>query len=252
MTDRETFKQYCQQLLAVYTISDYCPNGLQVEGREQIKKLMVGVTACEALLEEADAWGACAVLVHHGYFWKGEPEPLVGMKGRRIRRLINSNINLFAYHLPLDVHADMGNNACLARAFELTDVRQFKAGGTDGLLWLGELPQPAPVAEFALRVGTALKREPLLLGDVNRRVQTVAICSGGAQDLLDQARDLGADVFVSGEVSERTTHIARETGINYLAAGHHATECGGVQALGKHLAEHFDLSYRFADISNPV
>ena len=252
MIDREAFSQYCHQLLAVDAVADYCPNGLQVEGRPQISKLLVGVTACEALLAEAEAWGACAVLVHHGYFWKGEPEPLVGMKGRRIRRLIKNDINLFAYHLPLDVHADMGNNACLARTFNLTNVRQYKAGGTEGLLWLGELPQSVQASEFAAEVGVSLGREPLLLGDAARCVQKVAVCSGGAQDFLDQARDLGADIFVSGEVSERTTHIARETSINYLAAGHHATERGGVQALGQHLAERFSLSYRFVDIDNPV
>ncbi len=252
MIDRETFERYCHQLLLVDSISDYCPNGLQVEGREQIEKLLVGVTASEALLEEAEAWGACAVLVHHGYFWKGEPSPLVGMKGRRVRRLMKNDINLFAYHLPLDVHVELGNNACLARDFGLQNLRQVKAGGTEGLLWVGDLPLRQSASQFAAAVGIILQREPLLLGDAERTVRTVALCSGGAQDFIDQARELGADVFISGEVSERTTHTAIETGITYLAAGHHATERGGVQALAKHLAHRFSLSYRFIDIFNPV
>ncbi len=252
MIDRETFSDYCQSLLSVAAVADYCPNGLQVEGRESIEKLMVGVTASEALLREAEAWGACAVLVHHGYFWKGEPEPLVGMKGRRIRRLMKNDMNLFAYHLPLDVHPTLGNNACLARDFSLQNVRQLRAGGTDGLLWLGELAEPRLLSAFAQDVSRVLSREPLLLGDHGQTVQRVALCSGGAQDFIDQAREAGAQVFVSGEVSERTTHTARETGIAYLAAGHHATERGGVQALGRYLADHFSLQYRFVDIDNPV
>ncbi|MGB0865278.1 MAG: Nif3-like dinuclear metal center hexameric protein [Granulosicoccaceae bacterium] len=252
MIDRQSFADYCHRLLAVESIADYCPNGLQVEGRAQIERLLVGVTACDALLAEAEAWGACAVLVHHGYFWKGEPQPLVGMKGRRVRRLIKNDINLFAYHLPLDVHAEMGNNACLARDFGLTDVHQHRAAGTEGLLWVGSLPTPVSAAQFATEVGRVLEREPLLLGGAEQQVRKVAVCSGGAQDFIEQAHDLGADVFVSGEVSERTTHFAREMGINYLAAGHHATERGGVQALGQHLAEQFSLSYRFVDVANPV
>ena len=252
MIDCKTLHKYCQQLLAVDAIADYSPNGLQVEGRAQIEKLMVGVTASDALLAEAEAWGACAVLVHHGYFWKGEPEPLVGMKGARIRRLMKNDINLLAYHLPLDVHVELGNNACLAKSFSLQNVRQFKAGGTEGLLWLGDLPTPLSAAEFASQVEVELDRRPMLLGEAERLVQTVALCSGGAQDFIDQARDEGADLFLSGEVSERTTHIARETEITYLAAGHHATERGGVQALGQHLAERFSLRYRFVDIDNPV
>ncbi|XP_076037918.1 GTP cyclohydrolase 1 type 2 homolog [Oratosquilla oratoria] len=252
MIDCKTLHSYCHQLLNVDAIADYCPNGLQVEGRAQLEKLMVGVTASEALIAEAEAWGACALLVHHGYFWRGEPEPLVGMKGARVRRLFKNDINLFAYHLPLDVHLELGNNACLVRDFSLQNVRQLKAGGTQGLLWLGELPEPQSAADFAAIVARKLNRQPLLLGDAGRRVRTVALCSGGAQDFIDQAREAGADLFVSGEVSERTTHTARETEISYLAAGHHATERGGVQALGQHLAERFSLQYRFVDIDNPV
>lgn len=252
MIGRETFSRYCHQLLAVDTIPDYCPNGLQVEGRAQISKLLVGVTACDELLMEAEAWGACAVLVHHGYFWKGEPEPLVGMKGRRIRRLMQNNINLFAYHLPLDTHVDMGNNAFLAKAFGLRNIRRLKAGGTEGLLWVGELSEPQAAVDFAALVEAQLGRKPLLLGGAERVVRTVAVCSGGAQELLAQACDTGADVFVSGEASEQTMHIAREMDITYLAAGHHATERGGVQALGQHLAHRFVLSYKFVDIDNPV
>lgn len=252
MIARDEFNRYCHQLLGVDAIADYCPNGLQVEGRPQIERLLVGVTACQKLIDQAENWDACALLVHHGYFWKGEAQPLVGMKGERIRRLMKRDINLFAYHLPLDVHVDMGNNACLARAFSLQNVRQVAAGGTDGLLWLGELPTEIHATEFAQQVSVALDRQPLLLGDGERLVRTVALCSGGAQDFLEQAHGLGADLYLSGEVSERTTHIARELGICYLAAGHHATETGGVQALGEHLAGCFGLSYRFVDIANPV
>ncbi len=253
MIERSELMAYCQQLMQADSLDDYCPNGLQVEGRPQVRRLLAGVTACEALLEEAARWDACAVLVHHGYFWRGEAAPLVGMKGRRVARLIRANQNLIAYHLPLDVHATLGNNARLAQGLALEDVTTVAAGGTPGLMWLGSLSRAVSLESFASQVEVLVGRAPTVVGEPERgEVKRVALCSGGAQNFLSQAAALGVDAYVSGEISEQTTHEARELGVGYLAAGHHATERFGVQALGEHLAAHFNLEYRFFDVPNPA
>ena len=253
MVERHELVAYLRELMCTDAISDYCPNGLQVEGRPRIKRILAGVTACEALLEEAEKWDACAVLVHHGYFWRGEPEPLVGMKGRRVARLIRADQNLLAYHLPLDVHPTLGNNAQLAQRLGLKNVVAVEAGGTADLLWHGVLPQAASLDAFASTVAGVLDRVPTVVGAPTRgEVSRVGLCSGGAQRFLSQAAALGVDVFLSGEISEQTTHEARELGVGFLAAGHHATERFGVQALGEHLAKQFALEYRFFDVPNPA
>ncbi len=239
---------YCDTLLDSTAFEDYCPNGLQVEAGVEVLRLVSGVTASQALIDAAVAVEADALLVHHGFFWKGEPAPLRGMKGRRIATLFRHGISLLAYHLPLDAHEELGNNARLARVIGLRHARP--AG--DGLLWEGELAEPATLGVLSQRVGYALGREPLAVPGGSRAVRRVVWCTGGAQSYIERAARLGADVYISGEISEQTAHQARELGIHYLAAGHHATERYGVQALGGHLARQFGIEHRFMDIDNPA
>ncbi len=240
---------YCDEVLDSVRFNDYCPNGLQVEAGESVSLLVTGVTASQALIDAAADLGADALLVHHGFFWKGEPPCITGMKGRRIASLLRRDLSLLAYHLPLDAHGQLGNNAQLGEVLGIEDAAPLEDGG---LLWRGSLPgDPMPV-EFAADVAAALGREPLLLAGGEWPIRRLAWCSGAAQGHIEQAAALGVDAFLSGEVSEQTTHQALELGIHYLAAGHHATERYGVQALGAHLAEHFGIRHRFVDIDNPV
>lgn len=241
---------YCATLLNVGQVADYCPNGLQVEGDRAVRRLMTGVTACQALIDEAVAWDADALLVHHGYFWKGEAAPLVGMKGQRIRTLMRAGISLIAYHLPLDIHPGLGNNRCLGERLGVIDPRPAPEG--DGLLWQGRLPEPCAGETLARRLAERLGREPVHIAVHTRPLETLAWCTGGAQGHIEEAALTGADAFVSGEIAEQTTHQARELGIDYFAAGHHATEREGIKALGTHLAERFELEHRFVDIPNPA
>jgi dinuclear metal center YbgI/SA1388 family protein len=237
------------QLLEPGRFSDYCPNGLQVEGRERVRRIVTGVTASEALLRAAIDAGADAVLVHHGYFWRGEDARVVGTRRNRLKLLLQHDLNLFAYHLPLDAHAELGNNAQLARVLGWSVDGRFGDGGLG--CWT-ELRRPIAAAALASAVGRKLGRRPLAVGALDREVRRVAWCTGAAQDLLEAAIDAGADAFVSGEISERTTHLAREAGVVYLAAGHHATERFGVEALGAYAARQLGLEHRFIDDPNPV
>ncbi|MCE8002599.1 Nif3-like dinuclear metal center hexameric protein [Billgrantia ethanolica] len=250
---RNDLVRACDTLLAAAAFKDYTVNGLQVEGRDEVRRVMSGVTACQALLDEAVAWGADLLLVHHGYFWKNEPVPITGIKQQRIRTLLLNDINLLAYHLPLDAHAELGNNAELGRllGFQVDGCADGELG--QGLVWLGGLPQAATPAALARQIGERLGREPLLIeAPGGHAIRRVAWCTGGAQDMITQAWEAGADAFISGEISERTTHLARELGIHYLAAGHHATERYGIQALGAWIAREFGVEHRFVDIDNPA
>ncbi|TKA91235.1 Nif3-like dinuclear metal center hexameric protein [Guyparkeria sp. SB14A] len=240
---------YCEGLLEPETYRDYAPNGLQVEGRGEIRRLVTGVTACQALLDAAVEAQADAVLVHHGYFWKNEPETITGMKRRRIATLLANDINLIGYHLPLDGHDEIGNNAWLARTLGMNVTGRF---GHQQLAVSGRLEQPATGSELAARIAERLGRDPLVVGPTDRPIHRIGLCTGGAQDMLGEAIDLGLDAFISGEISERTTHLAREAGVTYFAAGHHATETGGVRLLGERIADEFDIEHRFIDIPNPV
>ncbi len=240
---------YTRQLLQVERYADYCPNGLQLEGRASIKKIVSGVTASMALLESAKNAGADAILVHHGYFWKNEHATIVGLKRNRIKFLLENNISLLAYHLPLDAHPQLGNNAQLAQKLGL-EVKSWQ--GNQGLVGLGILPSAASLKEFSKRVENQLQRIPLVIGDMNKSIKNVAWCTGGAQGYMQDAIDLGVDLFISGEVSEQTYHLAQESGVAYIAAGHHATERFGVQALGEHLAQHFGINHEYIEIDNPV
>ena len=245
---------YLNQLLKPEQFTDYCPNGLQVEGRAEIQHIVTGVTASYDLLEAALAVKADAILVHHGYFWRGESAAIVGLKKRRIQFLLQHDLSLIAYHLPLDAHAEFGNNVMLAKQLGLsaTGWAGQKNKNESNMLLLAELSQPLSLKEFAQTIALKLNRTPQVIGDLTQVVQKVALCTGAAQGYIEQAVDAGVDVYISGEISEPTVHIARETGVSYIAAGHHATERYGVQALGAHLAEKFGLIHTFIDCDNPV
>lgn len=252
MLHRTELVDYLDGLLAASAQTDYCPNGLQMEGRTEIRHLVTGVTASQRFLESAIAAGADAVLVHHGYFWKGEPAPVVGMKAARLRMLLRHDVSLLAYHLPLDVHPRFGNNACLARQLGIEPVASVSAAGIPGLLWHGHLAEPMAAETFAQRLHQALGQAPVHVEGGPDPIRHVAWCSGGGQRFVPEAAAIGADAYFSGEISEPTTHEARELGLHYFAAGHHATERGGVQALGAHLAEHFGLTHQYIDDPNPA
>ncbi len=245
---RDTLEKHLASTLDINRFRDYCPNGLQVEGRSQVSHIVSGVTASQALLEAAVERGADMVLVHHGYFWRGEDARIIGTRQRRIRTLLAHDTNLFAYHLPLDAHPVMGNNAQLGQRLGFTDEGRF---GEQDLGWLGR-SGARTVGELAAIVSTALRREPMIIGDPSQPVTTVAWCTGAAQNALSDAIAACASVYLSGEISEPTVHLARESGVAYLACGHHATERYGVQALGEYLAEEFGIRHEFIDIDNPI
>lgn len=247
--ERAALDAYLADFLQVPDFRDYCPNGLQVEGRAEVACIVTGVTASSALIEAAVGEGADALLVHHGYFWRGEDGRITGMRRRRIAALLSHDLNLFAYHLPLDVHPEVGNNAQLALRFGLAPSGRF---GEQDIGVHGWLQEEITLARFAERIEQETARRPLLIGDPGRPLRRVAWCTGGAQGLFEQAIALGVDAYISGEISEQTVHAARESGVAYIAAGHHATERYGVQALGEHLALRFGLRHRFIDIDNPV
>lgn len=232
--------------------NDYCPNGLQVQGRSQVSRLVSGVTASQALIDAAIAQRADAILVHHGYFWRGEEAVLTGVKQRRIKALLEHNINLLAYHLPLDAHPEFGNNIQLAKVLGLTPSGELTRQNNHAMGLFSDLDSPISGAELAGRISTGLGREPLHIAGSDAAIRRVAWCTGAAQSYIEQAVQIGADAYISGEISEPTVHIAREYGIHYFSAGHHATERYGVQALGNWLAQQFDLQHTFIDIDNPV
>jgi len=228
--------------------SDYAPNGLQVEGRTEVKTLITGVTASQALVDEAVARNADAILVHHGYFWKSEPAVIKGMKRNRLRALLANDINLYGWHLPLDAHPTLGNNAQLAKLLDI-EVK----GEVQPLVFWGELTTPLSGEALAQRIEEKLGRTPLHCGDnAPAQIRRVAWCSGGGQGFIDSAAAFGVDAYITGEVSEQTVHSAREQGLHFFAAGHHATERGGIKALGEWLASEHGLDVTFIDIPNPA
>lgn len=229
-------------------ISDFAPNGLQVEGREEIRKIVTGVTASQALLDEAVRLQADAVIVHHGYFWKSEPAVIRGMKRNRLKTLLSNDINLYGWHLPLDMHAQLGNNAQLGRLLGIETQ-----GEIDPLVPWGTFPTPLSGVELASWIEMRLGRTPLWSGDTGPdEIRRVAWCTGGGQGFIDNAAHFGVDAFITGEVSEQTIHSAREQGLHFYAAGHHATERGGIQALSDWLNQETDLEVTFIDIPNPA
>lgn len=248
MVQVDQLTEYTAQFLNVRQFRDYAPNGLQVAGRPQISKVVAGVSANRALIEAAIAEGADALVVHHGFFWKGEDPCLTGWRRERIRLLLQHDLNLFAYHLPLDAHPEVGNNAQLAQRMGWQITAQT---GEQGLLNLGSGPH-STLAELGAALALQLQREPLLLGDPQQPLRRLAWCTGGAQGYFEEAILAGADVFITGEVSERMADMARESGVAFVSAGHYATEQYGVQALAAHWAAQFGVSYHFVPVPNPV
>lgn len=238
--------------LSTDRINDYAPNGLQVEGKSEIKKIITGVTASQALIDYAVAQQADALLVHHGYFWKSENPCIRGMKGKRIKTLLVNDINLYGYHLPLDVHPELGNNAKLAQLLGISDLQPLENSSTSIPVW-GMLKDPVTAEEFAHRIEQVLHRKPLICTENGPHlIRKVGICTGGGQGYIDLAAAQGCDAFITGEVSEQTIHSAREQGIHFFAAGHHATERYGIKALGEWLAAEYGLDVEFKDIDNPA
>ena len=251
MVDLKELEAYCNRLLEVERFRDYCPNGLQVEGRPGVRRLICGVTASQALIEAANEADADAILVHHGYFWQGEESRIVGMKQRRLRRLLGHDISLLAYHLPLDAHPVYGNNAQLAIRLGLSVEGRFGPEQPELGLY-GRPARPVPAEEFAERLTQQLGRSPLHIAGGGDTIASLAWCSGAAQGYIEQAAALGVDAYLTGEASEQTVHVARECGLHFFAAGHHATERDGVRALGEHLGREFGLEQHFVDVPNPV
>ncbi len=252
MLQRDELLAYLAEMLNVQAFADYAPNGLQVEGRTDIKKIVTGVTACQALVDAAVERKADALLVHHGYFWKGEDTCIVGMKRQRLGALLAADINLLAYHLPLDAHLELGNNTQLAKLLGLQQEGVFGSETSTPIGQYGRLAQALSAEAFGKLLASKLGREPLHIAGTDGDIHTVAWCTGAAQSYLEQAAALGVDAFVTGEISEQTVHVARELGLHFFSAGHHATERGGVQALGTHLAAHFGLAVEYVNIDNPV
>lgn len=245
----DSLREHLDTLLEVTRFSDYCPNGLQVEGRGLVRRILCGVTASQALVDRAVAGGYDALLVHHGYFWRGEDGRITGIRKRRLAALLKADISLFAYHLPLDAHPDLGNNAQLGKLMNWSGDGRF---GDQNLGWIGCSVRPEVAAGVADRLETVLERKPLLIGDGDRMVRRVAWCTGGAQGYFEEAIAAGADLYVSGEISEQTVHLARESGVPYIAAGHHATERYGARAMAEHLRQVLMLEADFIDLDNPV
>ena len=242
-------REFCDEYLKVGDFKDYCPNGLQVEASAEVTNIICGVTACQALIDAAIEAGADTVIVHHGYFWRGESQTITGIKGQRIRSLIQNGINLLAYHLPLDAHAEVGNNVQLARRM---DWEVTGNGGDQGLLYQGRLAQAQSLEGLTREIDARLETRTLAIDGGAGSIERIAWCTGAARDFIEAAADWGVDAFVSGEISEQTFHQARELGLHYLAAGHHATERYGVQALAAEIGNRFAIPQRFIDIANPV
>lgn len=226
--------------------------GYRLKGKNQLKRICTAVTASDEVISQAVDWQADALLVHHGYFWRGEAPIITGIKRQRISKLLRHDINLFAYHLPLDCHLELGNNACLAQLLEVNDIGMHRAGGTDNLLWTGTLSKALSHQELADFINKKLARKPLMIEGHEKPINRIAWCSGGAEDFIEEAYRLGVDAYLSGEVSERTYYQAKELGISYYSCGHHATERYGVQALGKYLADTFQVEHLFFDSDNPI
>ena len=249
MATLKHFTSYINELLDIDGFKDYAPNGLQVEGKEKLKKIVTGVSATQALIEAAIESDADAILVHHGWFWDKEDPRIIGMKYRRLKLLMQHDISLLGYHLPLDAHPEFGNNAQLAKRL---DIQVEGVMDEQGVGNFGRLAEYTSLEDFGEKIATALERKPLLISAGDHAIRRIGWCSGGAQGWINKAADAGVDAFISGEISEHTVHIARESGVHYIAAGHHATERYGVKALGEHVSAKFGLLCEFIDIDNPA
>ena len=244
--------QWCDQTLKSPEFKDYAPNGLQIEGKTEVRKMLAAVTASQDAIDAAIRENADLLLVHHGYFWKGEAYPITGMRGKRIKSLIQHDISLLAYHLPLDSHPSLGNNAAIADLLELERIETLDPSERHPIGNIGYLNQPMPVEEFKTFVSEKLKFDVTHLPADKTMIEKVGFCTGGAQDYIVKAAEQGCDAYISGEVSERTFYEAKELGVHYFACGHHATERYGVQRLGQAISEQFDIEYVYFELNNPI
>jgi dinuclear metal center YbgI/SA1388 family protein len=255
MTDavpRHHLVGYLDTLLDAATGTDYCPNGLQVEGREEIRRMVTGVSVCRELFERAIALEADAILVHHGLFWSGDEQRLVGILRQRVKLLLDAEISLLAYHLPLDRHAEYGNNILAARNFGIEAPEPFGKHEGRSIGFAGLLPAPLTCEEFEQRCAAVFGQPPIVASGGGGAIRTAAFVSGAAEGLFREAISRGYDAYVTGEISEWVMNVARESGVHFFAAGHYATERLGIAALGEHLAEQFGLAVEFVDVPNPV
>ncbi len=239
----------CNALLQPQRFKDYCPNGLQVEGAAHISRLALAVTANQAAIDAAIAWGAQALLVHHGLMWKGEDGTVTGHRKARLAAALSANLNIVAYHLPLDAHPTLGNNAQLGKLVGVSDMTPLDG---EGVLVAGSLTHAITAQAFTMHLGSQLKREATLIGDRDKRVQRIAWCTGGGGSYFEAAIATGIDLFLTGEASEQHVHIAMECGVPLLLAGHHATERYGVQAIGTALTEKLGVETKYFEIDSPL
>lgn len=244
--------QWCDQTLKSHEFKDYAPNGLQIEGRENVHKILCAVTASQSAIEAAIAQGADLLLVHHGYFWKGEAYPITGMRGKRIKSLIQHDISLVGYHLPLDAHPNLGNNAAIADLLELENIEALDPTERHPIGNIGYLKNPMSADAFKTYVSQRLHFNAIHLEAEKNTIQKVAYCTGGAQDFISKAAEQQCDAYISGEVSERTFYEAQELNVNYYACGHHATERYGVQRLADAISKQFDIQYIYFELNNPI
>lgn len=253
LVERDALALYLDKLLNVSLFDDYTTNGLQVEGKVTINHLVTGVTASFELIQKAIECEASAIIVHHGYFWKGENPTITGMKRKRIASLLKNDISLLAYHLPLDCHPRLGNNALLGALLGVEKVVSTDCGGVPDLLWHGAFKNPHTVDTLTKHITSTLKHPPLYLPSKTQKpIQTIAWCTGGADRYIEQAASLGVDAYLTGEFSEQTMHMAKELDIHFFGCGHHATERYGVKALGDAIKEKFNITHTFIDLPNPV
>lgn len=242
-------RDYIGSELEVSRFRDYCPNGIQVEGKSEVRRIATGVTASQAVLDAATTWGADAILVHHGYFWRSEDACVTGIKKRRIAHLLQHDVSLLAYHLPLDAHPEWGNNVQLGKRLGFVEAGRF---GEQDIACHGSLLETMSLAGLKQSIAGTLGREPQVIGNLEANVSKVAWCSGGGQGYFEQAIALGVDAFLTGEASEQCFHLAQETGVAFIAAGHHATERYGIQSLGENIAVNFGIEHKFFDQDNPI
>ncbi|VAX17014.1 GTP cyclohydrolase 1 type 2 homolog YbgI [hydrothermal vent metagenome] len=252
MADLYEIVSYANELLETDRIKDYCPNGLQVEGKKDVRRIVTGVSACMELFEEAARRNANAILVHHGMFWDSDPKPVRGSLKARIKYLLENDLSLIGYHLPLDRHPEVGNNIELVKKLGLIDPEPFGMYGAQSISYIARTKEPTPVGAFIKTVSQVTGRKPRshLFGP--ELINMVSICSGGAPGLLREAIDRQADMFVTGEEAEWIYHLSKEERIHYVAAGHHATERLGVMALGKRIEEKFGIEVLFVEVANPI
>lgn len=244
--------QWCEQTLAAREFKDYAPNGLQIEGKSEVNKILCAVSASQSAIEAAIEQGADLLLVHHGYFWKGEAYPITGMRGKRIRALIQNDISLVGYHLPLDSHPTLGNNAAIADLLELENIEQLDPSERHPIGNIGYLKQPMSPEYFKNHVSEKLGFDAIHLPADKTQIHKVGFCTGGAQDYIHKAALQECDAYISGEVSERTFYEAQELNVHYYSCGHHATEKYGVQRLAKAISEQFNIEYAYYELDNPI